>query len=309
LKSRRGVYFATTLSLVAVLADLGFNPLRHPATTAQAPTWVVFETHELVRLLVAPGVSPSHVDEIRMGIGGFNTFARETLQKPLTRLARFHVFPNAESRLPVMRQLLNVPEERLRAILGIDLLSNPKGCTDCSRPDGTIWLRLDWDCLQQQPRPTFCSIAFVSAHALTHMWQFGHNSSGREPQWLQEGVADYVGYRTADVIGQIPWNQAIERMRAIVARSPVPIPRSLDAFGMNFESAQRLFYPWEVRSRGAGYSLFALLTNQLVEAQGIQALTAYYDALGSSPSWVDSFQRAFKVSPQDAYQTLLRSLP
>src|SRR2546426_3010360 len=293
-------YFRT---LVTILI-LGLVLLPTLPTRGQSPAWAVSESHGFVQLLVANGVPPDYLDQIRLGISAFSRYSQDSLGRSLQRTVHFHVFPDAQVRLPVMQSLLNLTNDQLRSALGIGVMGG-KGCLDCSRPNGTIWLRVDepW---MPGPRSAPVSLASVTAHALTHMWQFEQGSARKEPQWWQEGVADYVGYRAVDSVGHIPFGEAAEYMKRIVLNSPVPMHRSLEGYGLTFEIANRIFYEWNQRARGAGYSLFALLAHRLAEQQRPAALTAYYQEIGRGRLWPDAFEAAFKVKPEEAYQDLLR---
>jgi len=287
-------------ALLAIITVATANDL--PAS-AQPSIWAVSERHELVQLLVATEVPTDHLEQVRVGVRAFNVFAQEPLGRPLRKPVRFHVFPNAESRLPLMRQFLGADGDRLRVILGLDILGNRKGCIDCSQPDATIWLRLDEPCMSVPPVGG-CPISYVAAHALTHMWQFEQESFRREPQWWQEGVADYIGYRVADRAGIVAWEHSLWRMRRRVANSPVPIPRTLREFGLSYDSSARSFHQWNSRADGAGYSLFALLTYRLTEERGVPSLAAYYHAIQRGQAWLTAFEVAFGLPVEDAYQRL-----
>jgi len=290
---------------LVTLLTLGLLLLPPLPTRGQSSVWAISESHGFVQLLVANGAPPDYLDQVRLGISAFSRYSQDSLGRSLQKTVHFHVFPDAQVRLSLMQSIMNLTNDQLRSALGIGVVGG-KGCLDCSQPNGTIWLRVDepWMPGPRQSAPV--SLAFVTAHALTHMWQFGQGSARKEPQWWQEGVADYVGYRAVDSVGHIPFGDAAEHMKRVVLNSPVPMHRSLEGYGLTFEIANRVFYQWNQLARGAGYSLFALLAYRLTEQQSPAALTTYYQELGRGRSWPDAFETAFKVKPEEAYLDLLR---
>jgi len=136
--------------------------------------------------------------------------------------------------------------------------------------------------------------AGVFAHELAHISQYELAGGGRgvSEQWLREGFADWVKYRTVDVLGIRRYGDSRNAMANAVgeamAKGEFP---DLDHLSANRD--------WMAHRRGAGsmatYGQAFLAVDQLVERVGHPTVVDYFRRAGASKDRDASFQASFNV--------------
>jgi hypothetical protein len=127
----------------------------------------------------------------------------------------------------------------------------------------------------------------VMAHEYGHLWQRAtRGNSSPEPNWLIEGVAEYIGYRAlieARVVGE---NEL----------------RGFAQSNAEHESATlRSFEPRPPAAPQANYGLVYLALEYLLEDRGPASLQAFYVGLAQGKAWQEAFQSAFGLSSDSFY--------
>ena len=136
--------------------------------------------------------------------------------------------------------------------------------------------------------------AGVFAHELAHISQYELAGGGRgvSEQWLREGFADWVKYRTVDVLGIRRYGDSRNVMenavRDAMAKGEFP---DLDHLSANRD--------WMAHRRRAGsmatYGQAFLAVDQLVERVGHPTVVDYFRRAGASKDRDASFQASFNV--------------
>lgn len=130
-------------------------------------------------------------------------------------------------------------------------------------------------------------LAKVTAHELAHVWQLTFSSFESGPIWLNEGIAEYIGYY-AVIDGGIVTPDRLRSWSIADATS-----QSRPAL----ESFER-FTPSQV---GLSYGMAQLAVEYLLRDRGTDALRTYHAGLRGR-SWQDAFLNAFGVSASAFYE-------
>ena len=138
--------------------------------------------------------------------------------------------------------------------------------------------------------------AGLYAHELTHMSQY-ELAGGRRAtseQWIREGFADWVKFRTLDALSLRPFAESRRRIIEEVRRAgPVD---GFPALGVLVSSRQ-----WVGARESAGvpatYGQAFLATDWLVERYGIEKVIEYFRRFGRLDDRVFNFRTVFGVPP------------
>jgi hypothetical protein len=132
-------------------------------------------------------------------------------------------------------------------------------------------------------------------HELFHALQFEmhwlghHDQDGASAHWIDEGTAEYMGWRGAANAGLITVDAARSCM---VAQANAQASSSQNLNTM--ETAQGFGVP-------GAYQLSMLGIDQLLSTPGIGGLMTYGTAISSGTSWPTAFQSAFGTSTDAFY--------
>jgi hypothetical protein len=135
----------------------------------------------------------------------------------------------------------------------------------------------------------------IVMHELFHVLQFemhwlGHpNPDAASAHWMDEGAAEYMGWRGVANAGLITVESARQCM---IAQANAQVSSSQNLSSM--ETAQGFGVP-------GAYQLAMLGVDQLVATPGIGALMTYGTAIGAGTSWPSAFQSAFGTSTTTFY--------
>jgi hypothetical protein len=131
----------------------------------------------------------------------------------------------------------------------------------------------------------------VVVHEYMHVVQqeLGGDRFGA-PLWLDEGIAEYVGFQTVIEAGLVA-DQDVEDYNALQVLFDDPLP-PLD----------ELERPVDFQSQSASvYGLSYLAVKQLIGDRP-DAIRRYYERLDSGANWRAAFQSAFRTNPRTFYQ-------
>lgn len=105
------------------------------------------------------------------------------------------------------------------------------------------------------------------------------------PVWLNEGAAEYIGYRVAADTGFQAYSTSLAQQKSCARQ-----------FGVPLDQLQTYAQP-------QSYCLFEVAVDHLVaEAPGdVNGLINYYKALGAGTAWPEAFKLAFGKSVEDYY--------
>jgi hypothetical protein len=135
----------------------------------------------------------------------------------------------------------------------------------------------------------------IVMHELFHALQFevhwlGHpNPDASSAHWMDEGAAEYMGWRGAANAGLVSFDTARQCMIA-QANAQVPAAAKLSSL----ETAQGFGVP-------GAYQFSMLALDQLATNAGIGALMTYGAAIGAGTSWPTAFESAFGTSTTAFY--------
>jgi hypothetical protein len=202
---------------------------------------------------------------------------RRDLGLPVPRVA-LHLYPTRSA----FQQGL-VAEQRMEPELARDAASFARGVGGRDRilVNESALARLSW------PE----RIRFL-AHELTHTIQYdlARGRRGSSEQWLREGYAEWVSYRTVDALGlgsYAEWRAArLRQFHAARERKPVPALGELSTF--------RQWVTWRSqRGSEVTYNQAFLATGFLIERSGNEAALAYFRRFASSDDRRANFRAAF----------------
>jgi len=150
--------------------------------------------------------------------------------------------------------------------------------------------------------------AGLFAHELAHVSQYelARGRRGGSEQWLREGFADWVRFRTLDALSLRPYAESRRRVIEEVRRAgPVG---SLPALGVLVSNRQ-----WtEARDRAgspATYGQAFLATDWLVERCGHAAVVDYFRRFGDLDDRARNFHDAFGAAPGQFAEEFRARLP
>ena len=150
--------------------------------------------------------------------------------------------------------------------------------------------------------------AGIVAHELTHVSQYemARGQRAASVQWLREGFADWVKFRTLDALSLRPYAESRRRVIEDV-RGAGPVER-LPALGGLASHRQ-----WMDARDGAGaaatYGQAFLATDWLVERCGHAAVLDYFRRFADRPAAADNFAAAFGLAPGQFLQEFHTRLP
>lgn len=130
----------------------------------------------------------------------------------------------------------------------------------------------------------------TTAHEYVHTWQSAIGYVPRQvPVWLNEGMAEYIGW-AALVLGG--------RTTATDARG-----RQVNNQATKDPSLRDILRRCEVQSQICtnAYSLFYLAVEQLTLRAGVAGLRAFCESVASGLTWPSAFSAAFGVPAEDFY--------
>jgi len=150
--------------------------------------------------------------------------------------------------------------------------------------------------------------AGLFAHELAHVSQYelARGRRGGSEQWLREGFADWVRFRTLDALSLRPYAESRRRVIEEVRRAgPVG---SLPALGVLVSNRQ-----WTEARDGAGspatYGQAFLATDWLVERCGHAAVVDYFRRFGDLDDRARNFHDAFGAAPGQFAEEFRARLP
>lgn len=150
--------------------------------------------------------------------------------------------------------------------------------------------------------------AGLFAHELTHMSQYemARGRRGGSEQWLREGFADWVRFRTLDALSLRPYAESRRRVIEEVRRAgPVG---SLPALGVLVSNRQ-----WIQARDGVGspatYGQAFLATDWLVERCGHAAVIDYFRRFADGDDRARHFRAAFGAAPGQFAEEFRARLP
>ncbi len=150
-----------------------------------------------------------------------------------------------------------------------------------------------------RPDPSESIFKSWIAHEMFHVLQFHYtdrwNTSGRPPNWMQEGTAVWTGETGVRISDG---HQTFEETRRKYLRNAAGTAATL-------RSAEQRNFPWQ-------YELGLLATDLLVERSGVDSIIEYFryqhvQSVGpnrewqASPTLADAFLAAFGVTLEDYY--------
>ena len=131
----------------------------------------------------------------------------------------------------------------------------------------------------------------IVVHEYTHVVQQElAGERGTAPLWIDEGIAEYVGYQAVIDAGLV----SAADVEAYNAANVV--------FGPDLPPLSDVELPWDYQSQPSNiYGLSYLAVKQLVGDRPT-AIRRYYERLGDGVSWRAAFRSAFRINPDDFYQ-------
>ena len=150
--------------------------------------------------------------------------------------------------------------------------------------------------------------AGLFAHELTHVSQYelaGGRRAGSE-QWLREGFADWVKFRTLDALGLRPYAESRRRVLEEVRRAG-PTDR-FPALGVLVTNRQWIAAR-EDRGTAATYGQAFLATAWLVERHGSARVIEYFRRSGDGGDPARNFRAAFGTPAGQFAQEFRAGLP
>jgi hypothetical protein len=139
------------------------------------------------------------------------------------------------------------------------------------------------------------------AHELTHVSQY-ELAGGRRAtseQWLREGFADWVQFRTIDLLSIRPYAESRRRMVEVVRRSG-PADR-FPSLGMLVSNRQWVLARTELGS-AATYGQAFLATDWLIQRHGSDRVVDYFRRFASVDDRARNFRAAFGHPPGEFAQ-------
>jgi hypothetical protein len=139
------------------------------------------------------------------------------------------------------------------------------------------------------------------AHELTHVSQY-ELAGGRRAtseQWLREGFADWVQFRTTDLLSIRPYAESRRRMVEVVRRSG-PADR-FPSLGMLVSNRQWVLARTELGS-AATYGQAFLATDWLIQRHGSDRVVDYFRRFASVDDRARNFRAAFGHPPGEFAQ-------
>jgi hypothetical protein len=132
----------------------------------------------------------------------------------------------------------------------------------------------------------------VVVHEYTHVVQAELTNDRRfaSPLWIDEGVAEYVGYQAVIEAGLVGAEDVAAYQTAVVLAGP-----SLPPLGELESVAAYQSQPANV------YGLAYLAVKRLVGDRDLESIRRYYEKVGAGASWRAAFQSAFRVNPREFY--------
>jgi hypothetical protein len=138
----------------------------------------------------------------------------------------------------------------------------------------------------------------VVVHEYTHVVQEELGGDrGSAPLWIDEGVAEYVGYQTVIEAGLVSAADVEAYNAGNVVFGPTLPPLSEVERAADFQSQPSNIY-------GLSY----LAVKQLVGDRPA-AIRSYYERLGRGDNWRTAFRSAFRITPRDFYDAFEASRP
>lgn len=132
----------------------------------------------------------------------------------------------------------------------------------------------------------------VVVHELVHVWQWERRGgdSSRSPLWLDEGIADYLGYRAVIEAGLVSAEDVMaHNERRLILGPPLPELPALEP-RQGFQSQPAV-----------AYNLAYLAVADLMEGRSLQRIRRYYERLAAGDDWQDAFRRSFRRDPDTFY--------
>jgi hypothetical protein len=132
----------------------------------------------------------------------------------------------------------------------------------------------------------------VVVHELVHVWQWERRGgdSSRSPLWLDEGIADYLGYRAVIEAGLVSAEDVVaHHERSLILGPPLPELPALEP-RQRFQSQPAV-----------AYNLAYLAVADLIEGRSLQRIRRYYERLAAGDDWQDAFRRSFRQDPDAFY--------
>lgn len=139
------------------------------------------------------------------------------------------------------------------------------------------------------------------AHELTHVSQY-EMAGGRRAtseQWLREGFADWVQFRTTDLLSIRPYAESRRRMVEVVRRAG-PADR-FPSLGVLVSNRQWVIARTELGSP-ATYGQAFLATDWLIERHGSERVVDYFRRFASVDDRARNFRAAFGQPPGEFAQ-------
>ncbi|MEA2528174.1 MAG: hypothetical protein QOF73_5401 [Thermomicrobiales bacterium] len=139
------------------------------------------------------------------------------------------------------------------------------------------------------------SAPFDRVHVVVHEYmhvvqQELAGERGNAPLWIDEGVAEYVGYQAVIEAGLV----SAADVEAYNAANVV--------FGPDLPPLSEVERPWDYQSQPSNiYGLSYLAVKQLVGDRPT-SIRRYYERLGDGASWRSAFRSAFRINPSDFYE-------
>ncbi len=150
--------------------------------------------------------------------------------------------------------------------------------------------------------------AGIVAHELTHVSQYemarGRRASSE--QWLREGFADWVKFRTLDALSLRPYAESRRRVIEDV-RGAGPVER-LPVLG-GLASHRQWMDARDGVGSAATYGQAFLATDWLVERRGHAAVLDYFRRFADRAAAADNFAAAFGLGPGQFQQEFRARLP
>lgn len=150
--------------------------------------------------------------------------------------------------------------------------------------------------------------AGLFAHELTHMSQYelagGRRASSE--QWLREGFADWVRFRTLDILALRPYAESKRRVLEEVRRA-APVDR-FPALGVLVTNRQWISARNELGG-GATYGQAFLATDWLIERHGSARVIDYFRRFGRSDDRSRNFLAVFGTPAGQFAQEFRSRLP
>jgi hypothetical protein len=237
-------------------------------------------------IFIDPAVPQDLVASIRQTINGALAYYQSALGRTRTQPGRVFILPSSSAVWTKYAEIYGISIESAQREFGQSL---GRGCAGPNRRD--VWMHVDDPGIRNRARGY---LERVLSHELFHSVQceFANFVPRRGFVWIDEGTADFMGYRVIDAMRIITWSTSRSELISRVVRSGMTgqvglLRRAETEFGPLSQSFP--MYPYT-----------ALAADFLV-GDNLGSIRRFFEKLGVGMEWRDSFRESFGITVEDFY--------